>query len=78
MGKDYDNVKLMWERLKEFERENEEIGSERVDDVNGIDDKIISESKYDYEKIEEWKDGINEEWKDMIEIIEKRKKMIDE
>ena len=40
LGQDYDHVTLLWERFREFARDTESIGSERVNAVNEIADSF--------------------------------------
>ncbi|XP_044730255.1 spectrin beta chain isoform X2 [Chrysoperla carnea] len=76
LGQDYDHVTLLWERFKEFARDTETIGSERVATVNGIADQLISVGHSDSATIAEWKDGLNEAWQDLLELIETRTQML--
>lgn len=41
LGQDYEHVTLLWERFREFARDTESIGSERVAAVNEIADSLI-------------------------------------
>lgn len=41
LGQDYDHVTLLWERFREFARDTESIGNERVAAVNEIADSLI-------------------------------------
>ena len=41
LGQDYDHVTLLWERFREFARDTEAIGNERVQAVNEIADSLI-------------------------------------
>ncbi|XP_049795155.1 spectrin beta chain isoform X2 [Schistocerca nitens] len=77
LGQDYDHVTLLWERFKEFARDTEAIGSERVSAVNGIADQLIGAGHSDSATIAEWKDGLNEAWQDLLELIETRKQMLE-
>lgn len=76
LGTDYDHVTLLWERFKEFARDTNTIGSERVTAVNGIADQLISAGHSDSATIAEWKDGLNEAWQDLLELIETRTQML--
>ncbi|KAK0163457.1 hypothetical protein PV327_007135 [Microctonus hyperodae] len=76
LGQDYDHVTLLWERFKEFARDTEAIGSERVTAVNEIADSLIANRHSDAATIAEWKDNLNEAWQDLLEIIETRKQML--
>ncbi|KMQ98255.1 spectrin beta chain isoform x6 [Lasius niger] len=92
LGQDYDHVTLLWERFKEFARDTEAIGSERVEAVNGIADSLIATGHSDAATIAEWKDGLNEmlvasrelhkffhDCKDVLgRILEKQNAMSDE
>lgn len=62
----------MWERFKEFARDTESTGSERVATVNGIADQLINVGHSDSATIAEWKDSLNEQWQDLLELIETR------
>ena len=45
LGQDYEHVTLLWERFREFARDTESIGSERVAAVNEIADSLIGSGK---------------------------------
>ena len=62
----------MWERFKEFARDTEAVGSERVAQVNSIADSLIAATHSDSATIAEWKDGLLEAWQDLLELIETR------
>ncbi|XP_065331438.1 spectrin beta chain isoform X2 [Cloeon dipterum] len=76
LGTDYDHVTLLWERFKEFSRETEACGSERVSSVNQMADSLIECGHSDSATIAEWKDGLNEAWQDLLELIETRTQML--
>ncbi|XP_052133456.1 spectrin beta chain [Frankliniella occidentalis] len=76
LGQDYDHVTLLWERFKEFARDTEAVGSERVSQVNSIADSLIAASHSDSATIAEWKDGLLEAWQDLLELIETRTQML--
>lgn len=77
LGQDYDHVTLLWERFKEFARDTEAIGSERVAAVNGIADSLIAAGHSDAATIAEWKDGLNEVYQDLLELIKTRTQILD-
>ncbi|XP_043588838.1 spectrin beta chain isoform X3 [Bombus pyrosoma] len=77
LGQDYDHVTLLWERFKEFARDTEAIGSERVAAVNGIADSLMASGHSDAATIAEWEDGLNEVWQDLLELIETRTQMLE-
>lgn len=76
LGQDYDHVTLLWERFKEFARDTEAVGSERVAAANEIADQLIAAGHSDAATIAEWKDGLNEAWQDLLELIETRTQML--
>ncbi|XP_066147280.1 spectrin beta chain isoform X2 [Euwallacea fornicatus] len=76
LGQDYDHVTLLWERFKEFAHDTETIGSERVAAVNDIADSLIAAGHSDSATIAEWKDGLNEAWTDLLELIDTRTQML--
>ncbi|CAH2015628.1 unnamed protein product, partial [Acanthoscelides obtectus] len=76
LGQDYDHVTLLWERFKEFARDTETIGGERVAAVNDVADQLIAAGHSDSATVAEWKDGLNEAWQDLLELIETRMQML--
>ncbi|XP_071530660.1 spectrin beta chain isoform X5 [Panulirus ornatus] len=76
LGQDYDHVTMLRDRFKEFARDTETIGTERVAAVNEIADQLISAGHSDAATIAEWKDGLNESWADLLELIETRTQML--
>ena len=69
---DYEHVTLLWERFKEFAKETELMGSERVSTVNQIADSLISAGHTDAATIAQWKDALNDAWADLGELIDTR------
>ena len=67
---------MLRDRFKEFARETETIGQERVAAVNEICDGLIAAGHSDAATIAEWKDQINEAWADLLELIDTRTQMI--
>ncbi|ODM93367.1 Spectrin beta chain, partial [Orchesella cincta] len=76
LGQDYDHVTMLWERFKEFARDTESIGNERVALVNDMADGLIASKHSDAATIAEWKDGLNEAWADLLELIDTRTQML--
>ncbi|XP_021945798.1 spectrin beta chain isoform X7 [Folsomia candida] len=76
LGQDYDHVTMLWERFKEFARETESTGNERVALVNEMADGLIASKHSDAATIAEWKDGLNEAWADLLELIDTRTQML--
>lgn len=66
---------LLWERFNQFAQDTDVTGTERVASVNGIADSLIAAGHSDSATIAEWKDGLNEAWQDLLELIETRKQV---
>lgn len=62
----------MWERFIQFSRDTEATGTERVRSVNAMADQLISNGHNDSAVIAEKKDGLNEAWQDLLELIDTR------
>ncbi|XP_042895897.1 spectrin beta chain [Parasteatoda tepidariorum] len=76
LGQDYDHVVMLQERFKEFARDTEVIGTERVAEVNESADQLIASGHSDSATIAEWKDNLNEAWADLLELIDTRTQML--
>ncbi|CAB3255875.1 unnamed protein product [Arctia plantaginis] len=76
LGQDYDHVTLLWERFKEFARETQSVGSERVATAERIADQMIAMGHSDNATIAQWKEGLKETWQDLLELIETRTQML--
>merc|ERR1712032_1497076 len=76
LGQDYDHVSLLVDRFREFARDTDAIGSERVAAVNEIADSLISVGHTDAALIAQWKDSLNDAWADMGELIDTRSQML--
>jgi len=77
LGQDYDHVTLLWERFREFAKDTEMIGNERVNSVNDIADSLISSGHTDAATIAQWKDALNDAWADLGELIDTRTQMLE-
>merc|ERR1712223_1248139 len=77
LGQDYDHVTLLWERFREFAKDTSMIGEERVNGVNDIADSLISSGHTDAATIAQWKDGLNDAWADLGELIDTRTQMLE-
>merc|ERR1719429_40044 len=77
LGQDYDHVSLLVDRFKEFARDTDAIGSERVAAVNEIADSLISVGHTDAALIAQWKDSLNDAWADLGELIDTRNQMLE-
>ncbi|XP_043206093.1 spectrin beta chain-like isoform X2 [Amphibalanus amphitrite] len=76
LGQDYDHVCMLQERFKTFAHETETVGTDRVSAVNEIADGLIGAGHSDAATIAEWKDGLNDSWADLLELIETRTQML--
>lgn len=67
---------MLQERFREFARDTGTIGQERVDSVNRMADELINSGHSDAATIAEWKDGLNEAWADLLELIDTRTQIL--
>lgn len=67
---------MLQERFREFARDTGSIGQERVDAVNRQADELINAGHSDAATIAEWKDGLNEAWADLLELIDTRTQIL--
>uniref|UniRef100_A0A1I8JGM1 Spectrin beta chain n=1 Tax=Macrostomum lignano TaxID=282301 RepID=A0A1I8JGM1_9PLAT len=72
LGKDYEHCVLLRERFREFAKETETIGTERVAAANQFVDSLIDQGHRNSADIAEWKDRVNEAWSDLLELIDTR------
>ncbi|XP_035827834.1 spectrin beta chain isoform X1 [Aplysia californica] len=75
-GQDYEHVSMLKERFKEFARDTENIGHERVASANEICDDLIASEHSDAASIAEWKDNVNDAWADLLELIDTRTELL--
>ncbi|KAM9777423.1 spectrin beta chain, erythrocytic [Neosynchiropus ocellatus] len=76
MGQDLDHVVLLRERFRDFARETGMVGQERVDLVNRTIDELIEAGHSEAASLAEWKDGINDSWADLLELIDTRAQLL--
>ncbi|XP_028339994.1 spectrin beta chain, erythrocytic, partial [Physeter macrocephalus] len=76
MGQDFDHVTLLRDKFRDFARETGAIGQERVDNVNAIIERLIDVGHAEAATIAEWKDGLNEMWADLLELIDTRMQLL--
>uniref|UniRef100_A0A671R4T2 Spectrin beta chain n=1 Tax=Sinocyclocheilus anshuiensis TaxID=1608454 RepID=A0A671R4T2_9TELE len=67
---------MLQERFREFARDTGNIGQERVDGVNRMADELINAGHTDAATVAEWKDGLNEAWADLLELIDTRTQIL--
>ncbi|KAM6959480.1 LOW QUALITY PROTEIN: spectrin beta chain, non-erythrocytic 4 [Aplochiton taeniatus] len=76
LGQDYEHVTILQEKFTEFALETGGVGQERVTAVNQMVDELIDYGHADAATIAEWKDGVNEAWADLLELMETRAQML--
>ncbi|XP_046711712.1 spectrin beta chain, erythrocytic isoform X1 [Silurus meridionalis] len=76
MGQDLDHVTILRDKFREFARETGTVGQERVDTVNHTIDELIEAGHSESSTLAEWKDGINESWADLLELIDTRTQLL--
>ncbi|XP_071244503.1 spectrin beta chain, non-erythrocytic 1-like isoform X3 [Salvelinus alpinus] len=76
LGQDYEHVTMLQERFREFARDTGNIGQERVDAFNRLSDELINAGHADAATVAEWKDGLNEAWADLLELIDTRTQIL--
>ncbi|XP_053329402.1 spectrin beta chain, non-erythrocytic 4 [Spea bombifrons] len=76
LGQDYEHVTLLQEKFTEFASETGSIGHERISAVNQMVDELIDYGHADAATIAEWKDGVNEAWADLLELMETRSQLL--
>uniref|UniRef100_A0ABM5ETH6 Spectrin beta chain n=1 Tax=Pogona vitticeps TaxID=103695 RepID=A0ABM5ETH6_9SAUR len=76
LGQDYEHVTLLQEKFTEFASETGSVGNERISAVNQMVDELIDYGHADAATIAEWKDGVNEAWADLLELMETRAQML--
>lgn len=67
---------ILQEKFTEFAVETGSLGQERVTAVNQMVDELIDYGHADAATIAEWKDGVNEAWADLLELMETRGQML--
>jgi len=72
LGQDLDHVIMLRERFKQFAKDTEKCGSERVERLNETADKLILSGHADNSMIANWKDLLEEAWTDLLEVIKTR------
>ncbi|XP_075357915.1 spectrin beta chain, erythrocytic isoform X1 [Mycteria americana] len=76
MGQDLDHVTLLREKFREFARETGNVGQERVDRVDLAIEDLIDAGHAEAATMAEWKDGLNESWADLLELIDTRMQLL--
>ncbi|XP_042599429.1 spectrin beta chain, non-erythrocytic 4-like isoform X1 [Cyprinus carpio] len=76
LGQDFEHVTILQEKYTEFASETGSLGQDRVTAVNQMVDELIDYGHADAATIAEWKDGVNEAWADLLELMETRGQML--
>uniref|UniRef100_A0A665TU48 Spectrin, beta, non-erythrocytic 4b n=1 Tax=Echeneis naucrates TaxID=173247 RepID=A0A665TU48_ECHNA len=76
LGQDFEHVTVLQEKFTEFASETGNVGQERVTAVNQMVDELIDYGHSEAATIAEWKDGVNEAWADLMELMETRGQML--
>lgn len=69
-------IQLLRDKFRDFARETGAIGQDRVDNVNAIIERLIDAGHSEAATIAEWKDGLNEMWADLLELIDTRMQLL--
>lgn len=67
---------VLQERFTKFASETNNIGQQRLEQVNKMVNEMIDCGHTDAATIAEWKDGLNESWADLLELMETRRQML--
>ncbi|KAM4726210.1 spectrin beta chain, non-erythrocytic 4-like [Anableps anableps] len=76
LGHDLEEVTVLQERFTKFASETNNIGEQRMEQVNKMVNEMIDCGHSDAATIAEWKDGLNESWADLLELMETRRQML--
>ncbi|XP_028278037.1 spectrin beta chain, non-erythrocytic 4 [Parambassis ranga] len=76
LGQDFEHVTVLQERFTKFASETNSIGQQRMEQVNKMVNEMIDCGHSDAATIAEWKDGLNESWADLLELMETRRQML--
>lgn len=69
-------LQVLQERFTKFASETNGIGQQRMEQVNKMVNEMIDCGHSDAAIIAEWKDGLNESWADLLELMETRRQML--
>ncbi|AWP00528.1 putative spectrin beta chain non-erythrocytic 4-like [Scophthalmus maximus] len=76
LGQDLEDVTVLQERFTKFASETNNIGQQRMEQVNKMVNEMIDCGHSDAATIAEWKDSLNESWADLLELMETRRQML--
>lgn len=69
-------LQVLQDKFTKFATETGGVGQERVTAVNQMVDELIDYGHSEAATIAEWKDGVNEAWADLLELMETRSQML--
>lgn len=69
-------LQILRDKFREFARETGSVGQERVDHVNLTIEDLIDAGHAEAATMAEWKDGLNESWADLLELIDTRMQLL--
>lgn len=72
LGQDLNHVVMLRERFKQFAKDTEKFGKERIEKINETADKLILSGHADKSMISNWKEMLEENWTDLLEMIKTR------
>ncbi|KTG45369.1 hypothetical protein cypCar_00005573 [Cyprinus carpio] len=76
LGQDLEHVTSLQSSFTQFSTETRAVGQKQMDSVNKMVNEMIDCSHSDAATIAEWKDGLNESWADLLELMETRAQML--
>uniref|UniRef100_A0AAY5L1K5 PH domain-containing protein n=1 Tax=Esox lucius TaxID=8010 RepID=A0AAY5L1K5_ESOLU len=76
LGQDLEHVTMLQDKFTKFCSETNSIGQQRMEQVNKMVNEMIDCGHTDAATIAEWKDGLNESWADLLELMETRGQML--
>uniref|UniRef100_A0A671N132 Spectrin beta chain, non-erythrocytic 4-like n=1 Tax=Sinocyclocheilus anshuiensis TaxID=1608454 RepID=A0A671N132_9TELE len=76
LGQDLEHVAALQSSFTQFSTETRAVGQKQMDSVNKMVNEMIDCSHSDAATIAEWKDGLNESWADLLELMETRAQML--
>ncbi|XP_029704488.1 LOW QUALITY PROTEIN: spectrin beta chain, non-erythrocytic 4-like [Takifugu rubripes] len=76
LGHDLEDVSVLQERFTKFVTETNSIGQQRLEQVNKLVNEMIKCDHSDAATIAEWKDGLNDSWADLLELMKTRTQML--
>uniref|UniRef100_A0A8C5KXA3 Spectrin beta chain n=1 Tax=Jaculus jaculus TaxID=51337 RepID=A0A8C5KXA3_JACJA len=76
LGQDFEHVSVLQEKFSEFASETGTAGRERLAAVNQMVDELIECGHAAAATMAEWKDGLNEAWAELLELMGTRAQLL--